>query len=70
MKQRQLVSIAPLTTSSSGSTTKKRRASPTMCMDSNTQTTSKSENEDRLQDLKTQILADRNTVPESKVIAF
>ena len=41
-----------------------------MCMDSNTQTTSKSENEDRLQDLKTQILADRNTVPESKVIAF
>jgi len=33
-------------------------------MDSKTQTTNKSEKEERLQDLKTQILADRNTVPE------
>ena len=64
MKQRQLVSMAPFTTSSSGSTTKKSRVNPTMCMDSKTQTTRKSENEERLQDLKTQILADLKAVPK------
>ena len=64
MKQRQLVSMAPFTTSSSGSTTKNSRDKPTMCMDSNTQTTRKSEKEERLHDLNTQILADRKAVPE------
>ena len=66
MKQRQLVSMAPFTTSSSGSTTKTRRASPTTCIDSNTQTTRKSEKEDRRQDLNTQMREDRNRVPEIK----
>ena len=63
MKQTQLVSMAPFTTSSSGSTTKKRRVSPMMCMVSKTSTTKKSENEDLLQDLNTQILADLKAVP-------
>ena len=63
MKQTQLVSMAPFTTSSSGRTTKKRRARPMMCMVSNTSTTKKSEKEDLLQDLNTQILADLKAVP-------
>jgi hypothetical protein len=66
MKQRQLVSMAPFTTSSSGRTTKTRRASPTTCIDSNTQTTRKSEKEERRQDLNTQIRDDRNRVPARK----
>jgi hypothetical protein len=67
MKQRQLVSMAPFTTSSSGSTTKTRRARPTTCIDSNTHTTRKSENEERRQDLKTQIRDDRNRVPMNTI---
>ena len=63
MKQRQLVSMAPFTTSSSGRTTKKRRVRPVMCIVSNTSTTRKSEKEERRQDLNTQILADRKAVP-------
>ena len=63
MKQTLLVSIAPFTTSSSGSTTKNMRARPIMCIVSNTSTTKKSEKEDLRQDLKTQILADLNAVP-------
>ena len=63
MKQTQLVSMAPFTTSSSGSTTKKRRVSPMMCIVSKMRTTKKSEKEDRLHDLKTQILADLKAVP-------
>jgi hypothetical protein len=35
-------------------------------MDSNTQTTRKSEKEERRQDLNTQILEERNRVPENK----
>ena len=63
MKQTQLVSMAPFTTSSSGKTTKKRRVSPMMCIVSNTSTTKKSEKEDLLHDLNTQILADLKAVP-------
>ena len=63
MKQTQLVNMAPFTTSSSGRTTKKRRVSPMMCIVSKTRTTKKSEKEDRLHDLKTQILADLKAVP-------
>merc|ERR1719435_555087 len=65
MKQRQLVSMAPLTTSSSGRTTKKRRAVPTMCIDSKTHTTKKSEKEDLRHDLNMQILKERRKVPSS-----
>ena len=38
---------------------------PTMCIDSKTRTTKKSEKEDRLQDLKRQILKLRMNVPNS-----
>ena len=68
MKHKQLVNIAPFTTSSSGSITKKRRARPTMCIDSKTHTTRKSENDERLHDLKTQILAERKAVPNKSLI--
>ena len=64
MKQTQLVNMAPFTTSSSGKTTKKSKVNPIMCIVSNTRTTKKSEKEDLRQDLKTQILADLNAVPE------
>ena len=63
MKQTQLVSMAPFTTSSSGRTTKKRMVSPTMCIVSKMRTTKKSEKEERRHDLKTQILADLKAVP-------
>ena len=65
MKHTQLVNMAPFTTSSSGKTTKNIRVSPTMCIVSNTETTKKSEKEDLRHDLKTQILADLNAVPEN-----
>lgn len=65
MKQTQLVNMAPFTTSSSGKTTKNMRVSPIMCIVSKTQTTKKSEKEDLRHDLKTQILADLNAVPEN-----
>ena len=64
IKQTQLVNMAPFTTSNSGKTTKKRSVNPIMCIVSNTRTTKKSEKEDLRQDLKTQILADLNAVPE------
>ncbi len=67
IKQRQLVSMAPFTTSSSGSTTKTRRARPTTCIDSNTHTTRKSEKEERRHDLNTQIREERNSVPKIKI---
>ena len=65
MKQRQLVIMAPFTTSNSGSTTNIKSDRPTMCMDSNTKTTRKSEKVDLRQDLKRQIRNDRTNVPSS-----
>ena len=65
MKHRQFVIIAPFTTSNSGRTTKMSKERPTMCIDSKTRTTKKSEKEDRLQDLKRQILKLRMKVPNS-----
>ena len=70
IKATQFVSIAPLTTSRSGSTTKKSRASPTTWRDSNTHTTRKSEKDDLRQDLKIQILLDRIRVPKKKHQSF
>ena len=64
MKQTQFVNIAPFTTSNSGKTTKKRSVSPTTCIVSKMKTTKRSEKEDLLQDLNTQILADLKAVPE------
>ena len=65
MKHRQLVIIAPFTTSNSGRTTKMSRERPTMCIDSKTRTTKKSEKEERLQDLNRQILKLLMKVPNS-----
>ena len=65
MKHRQLVIIAPFTTSNSGRTTKMSRERPTMCIDSKTRTTKKSEKEDRLQDLNRQIRKLLMKVPNS-----
>ena len=48
MKHRQLVIIAPFTTSNSGRTTKTSRERPTTCIDSKTSTTKKSEKGGRL----------------------
>ena len=48
MKHRQLVIIAPFTTSNSGRTTKMSKERPTTCIDSKTRTTKKSEKEGRL----------------------
>ena len=64
MKQRQLVNIAPFTTSSSGRTMKKSMAMPITCRDSNNQTTKKSPREERREVLKTQMRPDRNKVPK------
>ena len=41
-----------------------------MCIDSKTHTTRKSENDERLHDLKTQILAERKAVPSKSVIIY
>ena len=65
MKETQLVIIAPLTTSSSGKTTKTNRARPIVCIDSKIQTTKKSENDDLRADLKMQIRDARNKLPSS-----
>ena len=65
MKATQLVIIAPLTTSNSGSTTKTNRARPIVCIDSKIQTTKKSENDDLRADLKMQIRDARNKLPSS-----
>ena len=48
MKHRQLVIIAPFTTSNSGRTTKMSRERPTTCIDSKTRTTKKSDKGGRL----------------------
>ena len=65
MNATQLVIMAPLTTSSSGKTTKTKRARPMECIDSKIQTTTKSEKEQRLADLKMQILPARKRLPSS-----
>ena len=67
MKAIQLVNMAPFTTSNSGRTTNNNRARPTMYMDSNTQTTRKSEKEDLRWDLKMHILPERTKVPRMKI---
>ena len=59
MNARQLVSMAPLTTSNSGKTTKASSAIPTACIPSKRSTTKKSVNLGLLDDLKMQILGKR-----------
>ena len=65
IKATQLVSMAPLTTSSSGKTTKMRMARPMAWHDSKKRTIMKSEKVERRADLNTQILAERKSVPNS-----
>ena len=65
IKAMQLVIMAPLTTSNSGMTTNTNNANPIVCIASKTNATKKSENVLRLYDLKMQILADLNKVPNS-----
>lgn len=62
-KQRQFVSIAPLTTSMSGSMENTRRASPIVWPVSARNTVRKCENGGRFDDLKKHILVDLNKDP-------
>ena len=68
MKQTQLVSIAALTMSSSGKTTKARMPMPIMCSVSATSTTMKSSTGGFLYDLNRQMRTDLRKVPISGMI--
>jgi hypothetical protein len=69
MKQTQLVSIAALTMSSSGKTTKARMLTPITCSVSATSTNKKSSSGGFLYDLNRQMRTDLRKVPISGMIS-